>query len=41
MPQLVIAYLIIKNETARKTYYGTIQQCYENDTKEIGSIYFL
>ena len=42
MPSLVITRLIIKSETAKATFYhGTIQQCYENNSKEILSIYSL
>ena len=34
MTQLVIAPLIIKNETAKTAYsHGTMQVCYEKDSK--------
>ena len=37
---LIVKGLMIKNETARTTYdHGTIQQCYENDSKEMLSMY--
>ena len=33
---------MFKNETAKTTYhYGAIQQCYENDSEGMLSIYFL
>ena len=33
---------MIKNETVKTNYHhGAIQQCYENDSKEMLSIYFL
>ena len=38
---IVIARLMIKNETSTTIYYhGTKQKCYENDSKEILSVYF-
>ena len=38
---LVIARLMIKNETAKTTsFHETIKQCYENDSKEMLNIYF-
>ena len=38
---LVITRLMIKNETAKTTsFHETIQQCYENDSKEMLNIYF-